>query len=398
MAPDNVAAVREDAQAFAIEEIEPVASRVDRENAIPGYLKDRMAAEGYYGRLLPEEYGGQGATYPELCAQQEGLAYGSMAVASTVMASSLCSLPIVDHGTPDQQERFLTGLASGEQVGTIGITEPSYGSNAAGMQTRARRDGDEWVLDGEKWLIDNTKYADFFLVFARTDPDAEPKHAGISTFVVERDRAGFEVEEIYDLIGLRGLGVGGFSLDGVRVPAENLVGEQNKGFYQLQAMLSGGRTATAALVTGGAQAALDYAKAYATGREQFGQPLVEFQDIRFKLAEMATKVDATRELVYRAADVVEAGDRADREASMAKFFSATRGLEVANEAVQIHGGIGLTRKAHVERMLRDMRIFSVGEGTNEMQKTVIARRELESEPPVEAPVVEEMWDDPGARQ
>jgi len=308
MVRDDVADARSDARAFAIEGIEPYASQVDRDNAIPGELKDRLAAQGYYGRLLPEDYGGQGASYPELCAQQEGLAYGSMAVASTVMASSLC-LPILQHGTDEQKERFVSGLATGERVGTIGITEPSYGSDAAGMQTRARRDGDEWVLDGEKWLIDNTKYADFFLVFARTDPDADPKHAGISTFVVERDRDGFEVEEIYDLIGLRGLGVGEFSLDGVRVPAENLVGAENRGFYQLQEMLSVGRTATAGLVVGGAQVALDYAKSYASGREQFGQPLAEFQDVRFKLAEMATQVDAARELVYRAADIIEDGAR-----------------------------------------------------------------------------------------
>jgi butyryl-CoA dehydrogenase len=386
--------IYEGALDFARRAILPVAAEIDQDQEVPEALVRAAAAEGYFGRILPEEYGGLGGTIGELCAQQEGLGYGSMAAASVVMASSICGWPILQFGSDEQKAHFLPRLARGEVVGTIAITEPSHGSDAAHLDTRAERTDDGgWLLDGQKWLIDNVQYADFFLCYARTRPlsDDEPAYRGLSTFLVERDREGWREAEIYDLLGLRGLGVGGFHLDGVRLPPENLIGLEGRGFYQLMAMLGFGRAATSSLIVGGMQAALDAGKAYAAARRQFGVPLIDHQAIAFKVADMATKVDACRLLVLRAARMLDAGERADREVSMAQWFAAEMGMEVAHQALQIHGGVGCTKKAAVERIYRDMRIFSIGEGTTEMQKTVIARREMASVPELEIPLPEKVW-------
>ncbi|MCZ7526512.1 MAG: acyl-CoA dehydrogenase [Acidimicrobiia bacterium] len=272
-------------------------------------------------------------------------------------------------------------------MGTIGITEPNAGSDAVAMSMTAALDGDTWVLDGQKRLIDNTSVAQVFLTWAKTDPSADPPHRGVSAFVVERDAPGFEVDTVYHTLGLRGLGVGSYTLDGCRIPAGNLIGEENRGWYYLMRMLEIGRTATASLCVGLAQAALDTAKAYALERRAFGTTLSGIQAIQFKVAEMAVRVDTARMLVYRAARLIDAGDRSDRESSMAKFWAADAAFYVANEALQILGGIGCTDEAPVERYLRDARIFLIGEGTGEIQRLVVARRELEAAAAAPAPAV-----------
>jgi len=362
---------------FALAELAPLDAQVDRDAAIPDELRLRLAAQGYLARIIPQELGGLGGSVTDLCLQQEHLAYGSITVASSVMATNLCLTPIVLFGSKAQQERFLPPIRDGQWVGTIGITEPGAGSDAAAMTSTAMRDGDEWLLNGSKRLIDNTSVAQVFLTWAKTDPEVQPGHRGISAFVVERDQPGFVVDKVYDVIGLRGLGVGAYSMHDCRVPLANLVGEEGRGWYYLMRMLEIGRTATGALCVGLAQAAFDIAKAYALERRSFGASLSEHQAIQLKVAETAVRIDTARMLVYRAARLIDAGERSDRESSMAKFWAAEAAFLAANEAVQIFGGIGCTTEAPVERYLRDARIFTIGEGTSEIQRLVVARREFD---------------------
>lgn len=373
--------VAESCRAFAREKLSPIDAQVDRDAEIPEGLRLDLAGEGYTARIIPEYLGGLGGTVTDLCLQQENLAYGSITVASSVMATNLCLTPIVLFGSEELRERYLPPIRDGRWVGTIAITEPGAGSDAAAMATRAVRDGDSWVLNGTKRLIDNTSVAQVFMTWARTGAETTPPHQSFSAFVVDRDAPGFQVDAVYRLLGLRGLGVGAYSLRDCRVESGNLVGEEGRGWYYLMRMLEIGRTATAALCVGLAQAALDAAKAYARERRSFGSPLAHIQAIQLKVAEMAVRVDTARMLVYRAARKIDADQRSDRESSMAKFWAADAAFFVANEAVQIYGGIGCTDEAPVERYLRDARIFMIGEGTGEIQRLVVARREFDLERP-----------------
>jgi alkylation response protein AidB-like acyl-CoA dehydrogenase len=368
--------ISKECREFALAALAPVDAEVDARAQIPAALRRDLAARGYTSRIIPTEHGGLGGTVTELCLQQEALAYGSITIASSVMATNLCLTPIVLFGSEELKERYLPALRDGEWVGAIGITEPDAGSDAAAMAMTARRDGDEWVLEGSKRLIDNTDVAQVFLTWARTDPSAARPHEGISAFVVERDRPGFQVDQVYDLLGLRGLGVGAYSLHGCRVPAGNLIGAEGQGWYYLMRMLEIGRAATAALCVGLAQAAFDEAKQYARERRSFGRPLGDHQAIQFKIAEMAARLDSARMFVYRAARLIDEGRRSDRESSMAKFWAADAAFFVTNEALQIFGGMGCTTELAAERHFRDARIFLIGEGTGEIQRLVVARREL----------------------
>lgn len=365
---------------YAVAELAPRDASMDRDESIPDALRLDMARQGFTSRIIPTEYGGLGGTVTDLCLQQENLAYGSITAASSVMATNLCLTPIVLFGNSWLRERYLPPIRDGQWIGTIGITEPTAGSDAVAMTTMARRDGNEWVLDGSKRLIDNTATGHVFMTWAMTDPTATPRRNGMSVFVVERENPGFVVDKVYRLLGLRALGVGAYSLRGCRVPAGALVGEAGQGWYYLMRMLEVGRTATAALCVGLAQAALDEAKTYATERVAFGTTLSKIQAIQFKVAEMATRVDTARMLVYRAARLIDAGRRSDRESSMAKFWAAETALFVASEALQIFGGIGCTDEVSAERHLRDARIFLIGEGTSEIQRLVVARREFAAVP------------------
>ncbi len=361
---------------FALAELRPVDAIVDRDAAIPADVRLRAARRGYTARIIPRSLGGLGGTVAELCLQQENLAYGSVTVASSIMATNLCLTPIVQVGTREQQERLLPPIRDGEWVGTIAITEPDAGSDAVAMRMRAERRDGAWVLNGSKRLIDNTSTAQLFMTWAVTDPEATPRHRGLTAFVVDRDLPGFEVDTIYELLGLRGLGVGAFTLREAVVSSDDVIGEVGAGWGELMRMLEVGRTATAALTVGLAQAALDAALDYALERRTFGKPLAEHQAIQFKIADMAARVETARMLVYRAARRIDAGARSDRELSMAKFWGAEAAFFVANEAVQIFGGIGCTSEAPVERYLRDARIFMIGEGTSEIQRLVVARRQI----------------------
>jgi|YNPNPStandDraft_1061719.scaffolds.fasta_scaffold00795_18 butyryl-CoA dehydrogenase len=367
---------REDLKAFVRSEVIPIAAEVDLKNEIPWDFRRRLASKGYFGTIVPKELGGRGGGQVDLCIQEEELAYGSASIASSTLASILCQTPFYLAGTKEQKERFMVPIQRGEAMGSIGLTEPNHGSDFASIESTARREGDSYVLDGTKRYIDNTSVSRYFIFWAKTDLHARPKHKGISTFVVERDREGFHVDELNDVIGLRGLGVGGFTCKGVRVPQENLIGKEGEGFYIAMQLLERGRTPTAAICVGLSQAALDAAVDFAKKRVQFGKAIAEHQLIQNKIAEMATQTDAARLLVYRAALLIDRGQRSDKEASMAKYFSAETAMMVTREAVQIHGARGCMKEFPVERMYRDARIFTIGEGTLEIQRITVARRIL----------------------
>lgn len=359
---------------FTAREITPRTLEMDRKAEIPTDLRKKLAELGCYGRILPKEVGGQAGTEMELCIQEEELAYGNMSVSGSTLATCLGSIPVCFYGTKDQQARFLIPVIKGDVITTIGITEPNAGSDAASLQSTAVRDGNDYILNGSKRYIDNTACAQYFTIWAKTDPSAGYK--GISTFVVPRNAPGFNIDGVYDLLGMRPLGVGGFSYKDVRVPIEDRIGEEGQGWYHMMRMLVYGRTSTAAMCLGLSQAALDAAKKHALTRQQFGQPIGNFQAIRFKIADMAVSVLTARLLVYHAARLIDSGDGAEREASMAKFYGAETVQRVTQEAVQIHGGDGVNKDYPIEMFFRDARIFSIGEGTSEIHRNVTAKREL----------------------
>jgi alkylation response protein AidB-like acyl-CoA dehydrogenase len=283
---------------------------------------------------------------------------------------------ILEYGDEWMREEWLPRITNGESACASAISEPAHGSNVAGMETRAERDGDEWVIDGNKTWITNATVADVMVIMAKTDPGAG--HEGISAFLVPADTDGLETEKIDNKLGIRASDLGELILNDVRVPAENLLGAENRGFYQLMTFFAAGRTNVAAQAVGTAQAALDEAVAYANEREQFDRKIREFQAIEHKIAEMATTVEAARSLTYRAASAVADGDDdvAAKWASMAKLFASEHAVDVADEAIQVHGGAGFVTDHHVERFYRDARITKIYEGTSEIQKNIIAERVL----------------------
>jgi alkylation response protein AidB-like acyl-CoA dehydrogenase len=335
-----------------------------------------MAGLGLFGVPFPEEYGGAGADALSLALVIEELARVDASHSITVGAhTSLCASPIHDFGTPEQKERFLTPLARGESLGAFGLTEATSGSDAANMATRAVRDGDGWVLNGTKVFITNAGVAGIYVVAAMTNPDAGSK--GISTFIVEKGTSGLRSGKKEDKLGWRASDTRELILEDVRVPADQLLGEEGRGFQQCLHTLTGGRIGIAAHALGIAEGAFDAARAYALDREQFGRPIAEFQAIQFKLADMATGIEAGRLLTHRAAGLKDAGKDYKLAAAQAKLFCSELAMRTTIEAVQIHGGNGYTRDYPVERMMRDAKVTEIGEGTSEIQRMIIAREVLD---------------------
>ncbi|MGZ6617898.1 MAG: acyl-CoA dehydrogenase family protein, partial [Solirubrobacteraceae bacterium] len=290
-----------------------------------------------------------------------------------LMVQELGTLPIRLFGSEELKQRFLPRCASGEWSPAFALSEPDAGSDPGGMRTRARQDGDEWVIDGTKNWITNLGVADFYVVFAVTDPDAG-RSRGITAFVVEADRPGFSVGKLEHKLGIRGSPTGQPIFDNVRVPAENIIGEVNKGFPVALGTLDRSRLGVAAQALGIAQGATNYAAAYAGERQQFGQPINAFQGIQFKLADMETQCAAGRELLYQACSKIDRGDSdLGKYSAMAKLFCSDVAMKVTVEAVQILGGYGYVKEYPVERMMRDAKITQIYEGTNEIQRLVIAR-------------------------
>jgi alkylation response protein AidB-like acyl-CoA dehydrogenase len=371
--PQEYLDFRDTIRQIAQERIAPRAAEIDEKAEYPRDLRELLADHDVLGLPFETEYGGTGTGTLMVNIAIEEIAKACASTALILMVHELGTLPIRLFGSEQLKERFLPRCATGEWSPAFALSEPDAGSDPGGMLTRAKRDGDEWVIDGTKNWITNLGIADFYVVFAVTDPDAGHSR-GVTAFVVEADRPGFSIGKLEHKLGIRGSPTGQPIFDGVRVPEENLVGDVNEGFKVAMATLDRSRLGVAAQALGIAQGATDYAADYAKERKQFGQPINSFQAIQFKLADMETKSAAARELLYQACTKVDRGDPdLGKYSAMAKLFCSDVAMEVTVEAVQVLGGYGYVKEYPVERMLRDAKITQIYEGTNEIQRLVIAR-------------------------
>ena len=371
--PQDYLDFRDTIRQIARERIAPRAGEIDEQASYPHDLRALLAEHDVLGLPFEVEHGGTGTGALMLNMAIEEIAKACASTALIVMVQELGTLPIKLFGTEEQQQRFLPRCASGEWSPAFALSEPEAGSDPGGMRTRAVKDGDEWVIDGTKNWITNLGIADFYVVFAVTDREAGHSR-GISAFIVEADRPGFSVGKLEHKLGIRGSPTGQPSFDGVRIPEENLIGEPGQGFKVAMATLDRSRLGVASQALGIAQGATDYAAAYARERKQFGQPINSFQAIQFKLADMETQCAAGRELLYQACAKVDRGDPdLGKYSAMAKLFCSDVAMRVTVEAVQVLGGYGYVKEYPVERMMRDAKITQIYEGTNEIQRLVIAR-------------------------
>jgi alkylation response protein AidB-like acyl-CoA dehydrogenase len=378
---EEQALLRRTVRDFAEKELAPHSREWDERQGFPREVFRRLGELGLAGCCWPEEYGGSGLSTLDWAVVMEELARVDAGVALSLAAHhGLCSAHLHLAGSEEQKRRFLPPLARGEKVGCWALTEPGSGSDAGGMRTTAVRDGGEWVLNGSKSFITNGGIADTALVMAVTDRAAGKK--GISAFVVERGTPGFRSGKKEDKLGVRCSDTSELAFEDCRVPAGNLVGREGMGFVDTLRILDKGRIGIAAFSVGIARAALDASIRYARERRQFGHPIADFQAIQFKIAEMATRAEAARLLAWRAAATADAGKPHTAEASMAKLFATEAAVEIALDAIQIHGGYGYVKEYPVERYLRDAKIGTIGEGTSEVQRLVIARQLLHLRPVV----------------
>ena len=363
---------------FVRRDVDPVVNYFEHEDIYPQELVDKMAEMGLFGITIPEEYGGLGLDYTTFALIFEELSKGWMSLTGPLGTHHILAYVISTYGTEEMKQRFLPKMSEGVIRGGLALTEPGGGSDMQNLQTSAVKDGEEYVINGNKMFISNGEHGNAFAVLARTDKTAEPPHRGISCFVVEKPAAGFTVAQKLDKLGYRGIDTTELVFDNVRVPTENLVGEaEGQGFRQVMSGLEGGRINVAARAVGVATAAFDAAIKYAQQRESFGKPIAQHQAIQLKLAEMATNIEAARLLTYEAARKKDSGERVDLEAGMAKLFASEMCGEVTMEAMRIHGGYGYIKDYPLERYYRDAPLMIIGEGTNEIQKLIIARRLLQ---------------------
>jgi hypothetical protein len=369
-------AVRDVVREFAVEELRPVAAACDAEQSFPEAVWDDLAEMDLTGLTVPEAYGGYDADPVTYAIINEEMAYGMLSVATALSVHGLATSCIAEFGSEDVKDEWLPEMATGRPVGAFALSEPQAGSNPAEMATVARREGDEFVIDGTKQWITNGKRSDVVILFAKTDRD-DP--GSVTQFLVPKDVDGVSVGKKEDKLGLRASDTTSLEFDGARIPAEYQLTEEGRGLSAAFSILTGGRIAIGAQSVGLAQSALDAALEYSQEREQFDQPISEIQTIRHKLADMQTKVQAGRLLTYDAARKKASGDPQETAmaASQAKLFSSENAVEVANEAVQIHGGYGYTTDFPVERLYRDAKILTIYEGTSEIQKKIIARHLLD---------------------
>ncbi len=364
--------LRQEVRRFAEEVVKPNAKEIDVSGEFPIETFKQAAELGLAGVSVPEEFGGSGMDVVSYCLVIEEIsrACANTGVILSVNNSLVCD-PILKFGSQAQKEEFLTPLAQGEKLGCFALTEPGAGSDPAGLRTRARRDGDDYVLDGNKILITNGSDADLALVFATVDP--AKKHKGIACFIVPTDAAGYSHGPHEHKLGVNASGTTELALEGVRVPAAHRLGEEGEGFKIAMSTLDGGRIGIAAQAVGIAQAAFEEALDYAREREQFGKPIATFQAIQHYLADMSTELDAGRLLTWKAAWAKQLGRRYSLEAAQAKLFTSEMAQRVTNKALQIHGGYGYIREYNVERYFRDARITEIYEGATDIQRLVIAR-------------------------
>ena len=365
--------LRRTARKFAEEIIRPVAQHYDETGEYPYEIVEKAKQLDLIAPSLPEKYGGAGMDFLAQVIVIEELFRGDPGIASAITSRPFGSDMLLEFGTEEQRQKYLVPVAKGDWACGAAITEPEAGSDVASLKTKAEKQGKYYVLNGSKIFITNGSIANFLIVFARTDLNPPERHGGITAFVVEKGTPGFEARPMKGKLGIRASDVAEITLENVRVPEENMVGQEGMAFYHLMTFFARGRTAVAAQAVGIAQGAFDAAIKYAQERKQFGRPIADFQAIQFKLADMATNLEAARLLTYRAASLISKGGNPAREASMAKLYASQVAREVTNEALQIHGGYGYFSDYHVERFFRDAKITELYEGTSEIQRLIIAR-------------------------
>jgi alkylation response protein AidB-like acyl-CoA dehydrogenase len=373
--PEEQALVRRTAREFAERVVRPVVMRYDESQEFPADVMRQLGGLGFMGAMVAEEYGGAGLSPLDFVALVEEISRVDPSVGLGVCAhNGLCVAHLALFGSEEQKRRFLPALCSGEALGGWGLTEPGSGSDSAGMRTTARRERDGWILNGSKAFITHASVGSTFVVLAVTGTDGgRPR---ISAFIVERGTPGFSSGKRENKLGMRASDTASLLLENVRVPGNHLIGEEGMGFQQAMAVLDGGRIGIAALSVGLAQGALDASLRYVRERRQFGKALAEFQAIQWKIADMATQISAARLLTQHAALLRMQGKEFSLAASQAKLFASEVAVRAAEEAVQIHGGYGYTKEYPVEKLYRDAKLLTIGEGTSEVQRIVIAKHLL----------------------
>ncbi|MDY0941935.1 acyl-CoA dehydrogenase [Priestia megaterium] len=362
--------IRKMVRDFAKNEVAPTAAERDEEERFDRGIFTQMADLGLAGIPWPEQYGGIGSDYLAYCIAVEELSRVCASTGVTLSAhTSLAGWPIYTFGTEEQKQKYLKPMATGEKIGAYGLTEPSAGSDAGGMRTLAVKDGEDYILNGSKIFITNGGEADIYVVFARMDPNEKRT----SAFIIEKDMPGFSVGKKEKKLGIRSSPTTEIIFEDCRVPKENLLGNEGEGFKVAMMTLDGGRNGIAAQAVGIAQGALDAAVAYAKERQQFGKPIISQQGIAFKLADMATSIEAARLLTYQAAWLESQGLPYGKESAMSKLYAGDTAMKVTTEAVQVFGGYGYTKDYPVERFMRDAKITQIYEGTQEIQRLVISR-------------------------
>jgi alkylation response protein AidB-like acyl-CoA dehydrogenase len=370
--------IRDMVRDFAESEIMPIAAQIDKDGQFPANNFKRMGELGLLGLPWPEQYGGAGGDTVcyAIATEEISRACGSHGL-SYAAHISLGSSPIYLFGTEDQKKKYLVPLAKGEAIGALGLTEPEAGSDAGSTKTTAVLDGNHWVINGAKSLITNGPIAQTLIVVARTDPSSRGSR-GISTFIVETDTPGFSVGKIEDKMGLKGSPTSQLFFEDCRIPKDHLLGKEGDGFKQILKVLDGGRISIGAMALGLGQAALEAAISYARDRQQFGRPIAEFQAVQWMIADAATRLEAGRLLLLKAACLEDEGKKFTKEAAMGKLFASEAAELACYNALQIHAGYGYTKDYPVERFYRDNRLTQIGEGTSEIQRLVIARQLLQN--------------------
>jgi alkylation response protein AidB-like acyl-CoA dehydrogenase len=367
--------IRKMVRDFAENEIAPIAQETDQSGQFPRETIRKMGKLGLMGLPFSEEYGGAGADTISYAIAMEEISRVCGSTGITLAAhTSLCTFPIYHFGSEEQKHKYVPKLASGEWIGAFGLTEPGAGSDAGGTRTQAVLDGDEWVINGQKCFITNGSIADVVVLTALTNPEKGTQ--GISSFIVEKGTPGFRPGRDEEKMGLKGSITSELYFEDCRIPKENILGTPGEGFKQALVTLDGGRISIGAMALGLAQGAFERALAYSKERQQFGQPICNFQGVQWMLADMATEIEAARLMVYRAAWLEDQGVRFTKEAAMAKLYASESAERACFKALQIHGGYGYMREYEVERMYRDQRLCTIGEGTSEIQRLVIARQVL----------------------
>ncbi len=362
---------------FVAAEVEPVAAQLDEEEKFPAEILQKMSELGLLGIPFPEEYGGAGMDTTAFAIAVEEVARSCASTAITLCAHiSLGAYPIYTFGNEEQKNKYLPGLCSGEFLGAFGLTEPDAGSDAGGIKTRAERKNGNWVIDGRKVFITNGGKSKVIITSARSNPQA-PKHKSLSTFLVENSNPGFKLGKTEKKLGLRGSNTQELIYENCEVTPDALLGAEGDGFKQAVTTLDEGRIGIGALALGIAQGAYDRAREYAKQRIQFGKPIAKHQAIQFKLADMATEIEAARLLVYQAAWLKDHQKPFIKQSAMCKLYASEAAMRVTNAAIQIHGGYGFIKDYPVERYYRDAKLMTIGEGTSEIQRLVIARQILQ---------------------